>query len=205
MPTNFALCYKVTAAAALFGQFEVLRALRRARFIWNSWTCVAAVAGGRMDILEWAHANGCKLSGDVSAMAGAKGRVDMLQWLSDHGCPITFMLVYNAVDAGSVDVLVWAYAFAQKHGVSDFEPFEYEVAAAGGDVPMLCTIARSWKSYWRDPCAIAARLGHLAVLQWAHAQGRSWGKTSYVAALAGGHAALAEWALAHGGEWTRDI
>ena len=49
----------VCAAAARTGQLEELKALRAAKFPWDSWTCESAAEGGQLEVLKWARENGC--------------------------------------------------------------------------------------------------------------------------------------------------
>jgi hypothetical protein len=55
-----------------------------------------------------------------------------------------------------------------------------------------------------DTCGNAAKSGHLAVLQWARANGCEWDVDTCGNAAKSGHLAVLQWARANGCEWYRD-
>jgi hypothetical protein len=58
---------------------------------------------------------------------------------------------------------------------------------------------------WRDgPCLSAAGGGHLAVLQWARADGCPWNEWTCARAAEGGHLAVLQWLRANGCPWDGD-
>ena len=52
--------------------------------------------------------------------------------------------------------------------------------------------------YWTNPCALAARGGHLEALQWARNHGCPWDEWTCQYAARGGHLEVLRWARAHG-------
>jgi len=58
--------------------------------------------------------------------------------------------------------------------------------------------------YDADTCSFAAKNGHLAVLQWARANGCPWDEDTCAYAAMNGHLAVLEWARANGCPWNED-
>ena len=71
-------------------------------------------------------------------------------------------------------------------------------AAANGHLAIV-QWARAEGCFWdEETCEEAASNGHLAVLQWARAQGCPWNEKTCAGAAANGHLAVLEWARAEG-------
>jgi hypothetical protein len=76
------------AAAAMVGDLEALKALRRAEiFPWDERTCWRAAKGGHLEVLRWARANGCPWDWRTCAEAAEKGHLEVLKWAIANGCP----------------------------------------------------------------------------------------------------------------------
>ena len=43
--------------------------------------------GGHLEVLQWAHANGCLWDKNMCAAAAEGGHLEMLQWLRENGAP----------------------------------------------------------------------------------------------------------------------
>jgi hypothetical protein len=54
---------------------------------WDSTTCCNAAQNGWLQVLQWAHANGCPGENDTNACAYAaqNGHIDVLQWAHANG------------------------------------------------------------------------------------------------------------------------
>ena len=64
--------------------------------------------GGHLEILRWAHENGCPWDEDTCAAAARCEDLAVLQWLRENGCPWDAETCWSAVDMGDVEVLRWA-------------------------------------------------------------------------------------------------
>ena len=76
-----------------------------------------------------------------------------------------------------------------------------EYSAKGGHLAVLQWAraqGRPWDAY---TCAHAARGGHLEVLQWARANGCPWNEQTCAWAARNGHLEVLQWARAHGCPW----
>ena len=51
-------------------------------------TCAAAALNGQMEVLRWAHENGCPFDdgGVVAGNAATGGHLEILKWLRAQGC-----------------------------------------------------------------------------------------------------------------------
>ena len=68
---------------------EVLRWAHENGCDWSAWTCENAAYGGQLEILKWLRANGCPWNSDVCAAAAKYGHVEVLRWARENGCPWT--------------------------------------------------------------------------------------------------------------------
>ena len=76
------------ASAAMIGDLEALKALRRAKnFPWGMSTCAFAAWRGHLEMLKWARANGCPWNWHAWRLASEKKRRDVVHWLKANGCP----------------------------------------------------------------------------------------------------------------------
>jgi len=87
----------------------------RAVKVWTSTTCSCAAANGRLDILEWAVAAGCKWSPETCAAAATGGHLHILVWLRTPKyprtmCPWDGRTVSSALLGGHHRVAQWALA-----------------------------------------------------------------------------------------------
>lgn len=71
-------------AAAACRSLKLLRALRAKGAAWDRRVIVMAAAGDRVDVLEWALANGCPRpsAARVSRVAAALRRTGALEWIA---------------------------------------------------------------------------------------------------------------------------
>jgi len=49
--------------------------------------CASAARGGHLEVVQWAHANGCPWDEQTCARAAGGGRLAVLQWARANGCP----------------------------------------------------------------------------------------------------------------------
>ena len=54
---------------------------------WDENTCVGAVKTGNVNILKYAHENGCPWNEIVCAHAARYGHLKCLQYAHENGCP----------------------------------------------------------------------------------------------------------------------
>jgi len=59
------------------------------------------------------------------------------------------------------------------------------------------------KKFRYNPCVYCAEGGHLAVLQWARAQGHPWNERTCERAADNGHLEVLQWARTHGCPWDK--
>jgi hypothetical protein len=62
---------------------------------WRSSTCAHAAAGGRLEILQWARANGCEWDAFTCESAAHNGHLDVLQWAVANGCEWDARVCFN--------------------------------------------------------------------------------------------------------------
>lgn len=72
-------------------------------------TCECAAAGGHLEVLQWASAQGCAF-GDACIAAIRNGHLNTLEWLVARGCNRPTMATSVAAVAGHVHILEWMHA-----------------------------------------------------------------------------------------------
>ena len=73
-------------------------------------TCTYAAWNGHLEVLQWAHAQGCPVDEDTCTDAAKHGHLDVLKWLWAHGCRWDEWTCAQAALNGHLDVLLWARA-----------------------------------------------------------------------------------------------
>lgn len=143
--TNRCVPFDAALIAATHGQFETIRWLVANSIdlgivssgYWDSVTH-AAVESENIDMLKWAHAQGCKLYPESLFLAVSHGRLDMVQWLCENGC-----------------------GWGRRHGHTLF------VATQHGHVAVLEWLVANGCPVDPKVCDEAAYYGKLGVLKWA--------------------------------------
>ena len=101
---------RLCAAAARIGDLEELKALRGegGSLPWDEETCAFAAWGGHLEVLKWAHENGCPWDEETCAYAARGGRLEVLKWAHENGCPWDEETCSNAAGGGHLETLKWA-------------------------------------------------------------------------------------------------
>ncbi|KAG5186883.1 hypothetical protein JKP88DRAFT_276295 [Tribonema minus] len=74
-------------------------------FDWDTFTSAAAACGGHLEVLQWAHANGCPSDAGTCAAAASGGHLEVLRWLHDVGCEWDQSTCDCAADGGHLGTL----------------------------------------------------------------------------------------------------
>lgn len=96
------------ARAAASGHLDVLRFLREVvGCTWDQGVCLKAARYNRLDILEYAHRNGCPITVRVSERAAKWDHIDCLAYAHEHGFPWAATVCAKAAHAGNLGCLEW--------------------------------------------------------------------------------------------------
>ena len=99
------------AKAIELGCLSALQPLQRGvRLSRQERLCEAAAKCGHLEVLQWAHANGCLWDWHTCANATGGGHLEVLQWLRANGCPWDKYTVICARDRDHVELVNWAIA-----------------------------------------------------------------------------------------------
>lgn len=199
----------VCAQAALGGHIDTLRWSRANGCPWDNWTCYAAAEAdaNRLEILDWAVANGAPLSPNVYSVTVREGRVDLTMWLYEHHVPWNEELGNTAAEKGHLNILAWAWS----RGL----PLPTDLmwsAANGGHFPVIKWVLDhgfKWETQFTTPEDVFSQMAFHGVelLEWAHERGcRFDGKALVSAACCGDNLDKAmpmlRWLKEHGCPWT---
>ncbi len=205
--------------AAVHGRLVVMQWLQRHGFPPSQYIiCEQAAAGGHLECLRWALAQGAALSPEVLVCAAQSGHLPLLQWVCAQGVPWTNNVFSAAVDSKNVKLLQWVLDEAPKNRAGQDQwldpddPRRIEAlttarseetcieAARNGELPVLeWALAHGAEITTRRAGALAAMGGHLGVVEWLHAHGApiAWDLVvEYAAAM--GHLPVVQWAIANG-------
>ena len=109
--SSTSLCDIGTAIIATAGgQKAVLLWLRKNGYpCLNEETCHYAAAGGHLEVLKYAHENGCPWDERTCYEAAGGGHLDVLKYLHEQGCPWDEWTYQAAAREGHLDVLKYLH------------------------------------------------------------------------------------------------
>ena len=90
------------------GHLEVLKYAHENGCPWNSWTCSSAARRGHLEVLKYAHENGCPWDELTCSRAARGGHLNVLKHLHENGCPWDKHTWSSAHRGGHLDVLAYA-------------------------------------------------------------------------------------------------
>jgi len=165
-------------------------------FVWDAKLAAKLACHGCVGALMWAHKEGMRWDAEVCTQAARGGHVDLVAMLIKFHCPFDVDdMATTACYHGQVNLLVWLSTW---HNV----PWRTEYTQAAARYGHLETLKflRSASSLSRPPCpwtswtvTNAAVGGHLAVIEWATANGARMRSHAMVAAAENGHFELVRW------------
>ena len=91
------------------GNLDVLKYAHENGCPWDEWTCSNAAKGGHMNVLEYAHENGCPWEEFTCYSAAKGGHLDVLKYLHENGCPWNRYACVEAAKGGHLDVLKYTH------------------------------------------------------------------------------------------------
>ncbi|AVK76288.1 Ankyrin repeat domain containing protein [Pandoravirus neocaledonia] len=160
--------------AAANGRLDVLRWMNRVSCAWRSAQVVAsAAAGGHLDCLDYALANGCAVSIEALVGAARNGHVQAMHRIyavgdsrRDGRDRSSSRVQVAAAASGHLDCLECAFSYESAR-----DPCVALVATKGGQLDCLAYAFQSGCVLTKHVTNAAAKRGHLACLAFAHANG----------------------------------
>ena len=161
----------LTDKAASMGNQAMLEWLRAQEppVPWNDLVCATAASRGDIDMLCWLRGQDPPCPWDVNVTAAAASSdVKTLQWLRAQHPPCSWdsRSCRAAARAGKLEILIWLRA---QKPPCPWTSTTFEAATEQPDVEILEWLHENGCPLQLPtpmPCIIAARCGHLAVLQW---------------------------------------
>ena len=142
------------------------RRQRQGRLSRQKYLCEGAARSGHLEVLQWAHENGCTQNANTCWRAAEGGHLEVLQWLRANGCPWDEDTCSSAAEGGQLEILQWAHA----NGCL-WDEKTCTVAAERGHLDVLQWVRANGCPWDEDTCAHAVEGGDLEVLQWLYANG----------------------------------
>ena len=152
-------------------------------------------------LIHWALTNGCSWDDIDCDEIAYRGHLEVLQWAHANGCPTIKLdsMCMNAAIGGHLEVLKWARANGWSWGNTLSLAAEgghlkiMQWALTNG-----CPLDRPCED---ETCSMAAKGGHLEVLKWARDNGCPWDEETCLMAAGYGHSEVLQWARANGCPW----
>jgi hypothetical protein len=95
--------------AAMFGRINVIQFAHENGCRLNKSTCNIAVEKGHLDCLMYAHEQGCPWDNEVCKNAALNGHLSCLQYAHEQGCPWDCSVIWNAATRGHIHCLTYAH------------------------------------------------------------------------------------------------
>jgi hypothetical protein len=172
-----------------------------------------------LDVIRYAHENGCPWNANSSANAALTDDLQVLSYLHENGCPWDQKTCANAAKMGNLKVLKYAHEngcpwdkptcdMAASHGISfkdnpvlDFD--EPEPMVFSQKYLDILTYAHENGCPWdEETCAIAAAT-HLELLRYAHESGCPWNEKTCCNAAQYGNVKSLKYAHENGCPWDK--
>ena len=185
---------KIFARAALYGYFDGIQQLYATLGgQWDDFACSNAAQNGHLEVLQYAHGNGCAWDAWTCSNAALHGHLNVLKFAHEQGCPWTEHTCSNAALNGHLHIL----EYARVNGCP-WNEFTCSNAALNGHMVILVyahTRTCPWNSY---TCSNAAQNGHLDILKYARMFHCPWTHHTIQKAVEHGHIDVARWARRNG-------
>jgi len=212
----------VKAAAAAYGQTEVLEYLKLQNCIFTNSTAKCAVEMGDMKVMEHLNTTGYLMKDNNTVIAAARTcQRNMVEWLLSKGCMLPSGAIQAAACKGNMDFILWLYSNGckpnsdtwlgaaqggHKHVCEWLYELEIEIpwltsayAAGGGNVELLEWLVNHGCSATTEAYIYAAESGHLECIKWIKLN-TECPMPAELAKTAGryGYMHIVEWATQHG-------
>ncbi|QBZ81332.1 hypothetical protein pclt_cds_744 [Pandoravirus celtis] len=157
-------------------------------------------AKNHLDILAWAHSNGCPRHNDHVLGGLAKGgHLAILQWLIASGYQCSKDVANGAAEGGHLHVLEWARTMGRR-----WDAWTCAAAAGAGHLEILKWLRANGCPWDGLTCRDAAKEGHLEVVRWARAHGCPWDEHTCASVAATGRLDVLQWLRDQGCPWSAD-
>ena len=141
-----------------------------------------ATYAGRLDMLRYAHENGCPWHEITTYVVAGNGHLDCLRYVHKNGCPWNDVTTYVAAANGHLDCL----RYAHENGCP-WDGATTCAAAANGHLDCLRYVHENGCPWNKSTTWMAAAYGHLSCLRYAHENGCPWHKMATWSAADNGH------------------
>eukprot|EP01112_Ceratiomyxa_fruticulosa_P022123 TRINITY_DN8019_c0_g1_i1.p1 TRINITY_DN8019_c0_g1~~TRINITY_DN8019_c0_g1_i1.p1 ORF type:complete len:486 (-),score=59.11 TRINITY_DN8019_c0_g1_i1:129-1478(-) len=154
------------AELAKEGYLSCLKFLRELKgFKWNVDTPKLAAQKGHLDVLTYAHENGCKWDSLTPLLAAYSGEVKCLKYAVENGCEFHENVAGVAAEQGHMEILEYINEQGLPWGNACSR------AALGGKLKCLQYLHENGCKWDCMTCFVAAGMGHLTCLKYARKNG----------------------------------
>ena len=194
---------EVCLAAAEGGRIDVLQWARAEGYAWDEWTCNASAWGGCLVARRYGDGGGVERATRGAAM-GARERRSVAD--GGHLACLQWLREYgfpwdNTVCSMAAEGGYLAVLkWAHENGCL-WDAWTCAKAAEGGQLEALQFAHENGCPWDADTCKFAAGDGHLQVLQYARKHGCPWNAGTCSVAAEFGHLKVLQWARANGCPW----
>jgi len=194
---------KVSEGGAQYGHRKVVKWARAMR--GRQWTvCEAAMKGGRLEMVEWAHEKeGYALSSNVVLEAAKAGRIDALEWLASKNAVGKIGCIRGAMMGGHVAAVEWLLTVKPKAQavLASLSERWVTLAARGGHQVMIEWLHERWIRGREGAMKQAIKSGHHVLVECMRQQGHAWNKAAAMGGARRGNLSLLKRMMQEGCPW----
>lgn len=99
--------YRHVFFAAKNGHLEVLKYAHENGCPWNVKICSYASLNGHLEVLKYAHDNDCPWDNETCSNAAYNGQLEVLKYAYENDCPWDNETCSNTIVNGHSDILKW--------------------------------------------------------------------------------------------------
>lgn len=164
---------------------------------WRKPTVCSVAAGrGHMNLLRYAHENGCPWDSSTTTAAAYSGHSECFLYAYEHGCAVDLSKCF--MELVLEDMIDAARRVHKDHGAAFFPANACAVAARAEAWKCAIFAFEQGCSFKADCFSIAASLGGLEMMQYAHEHGCIWDDQTTLAAAEHGHVRCLQFAHENG-------
>jgi len=147
-------------------------------------------------VLKWAVGRGYQLDSDHLNCAIIHGHLTLVRWMhEEHLVPFYCPPTYFAAQSGNLSLLQYV---VKKGAKIDNDDILVSAARSGSKEMIQWLHDECGLKWYAGVCSMAAKNGHLSLLQYLRSQGCEWGNNTTQQAAEKGHLSVLQWAIENG-------
>jgi hypothetical protein len=130
---------------------------------WSIFTTCIPAMDGRMDIIKYVHENGCPWNESTMEYAAVNGYLDIIKYAHENGCPWNESTMEYAAVNGYLDIIKYAH----KHGCP-WGKYAMGCAASNGQIRIIKYMYENGCPWDKHTARRAAINGYVHIIKYIH-------------------------------------